>query len=185
MPKFGCGKQADRCVRCAECCRFRGKIDLTPSQEKLIKERLFEGTGFLYFYPFSRFGLGIQGYEYANALKLARKLGIRLKILPKKVVYDKKTKKTIVFDWFMDHKVCPFLKNKNECTVYAERFELCRLFPETAKKAPKTEERLKKLDRLISEGVIVVPKNKRYEELIRLAKKAEMVNFEDYLQNKI
>jgi Fe-S-cluster containining protein len=180
MSKFGCDKHTEGCVRCAECCNFSSRITLTPSQERLIKERLFEETGFLYIYPFTRFGIGIQSYEYGKAKKLSEKQGIKLKLLPKKMVYDKKTKKTIVFDWFMDHKICPFLKNKNECRIYAERFDLCRLFPETDKKTPKIEERLKKLGRLFSEGRIIPPKSKTYERLIELAKKAEKVNFEDF-----
>jgi Fe-S-cluster containining protein len=178
MSKFGCDKHADGCVRCAGCCNFSSRITLTPSQERLIKERLFEETGFLYLYPFTRFGIGIQSYEYEKAKSLAKKHGIKLRLLPKKVVYDKKTRKTIVFDWFMDHKVCPLLKNKNECMIYAERFDLCRLFPETDKKTPKIEERLRKLGRLLSGGKIILPKSKTYEMLIELARNAEMINFE-------
>jgi Fe-S-cluster containining protein len=181
MSRFRCDKHAEGCVRCAECCRFGSRITLTATQEKLIKKRLFEETGFLYLYPFTRFGIGIQSYEYEKAKDLARKYGIKLKMLPKKVVYDKKSKKIIVFDWFLDHKACPFLKGRNECLIYEERFELCRLFPETDKKLLKVEERLKRLNKLISDEKIIIYKNKRYDKLIILAKKAEMVNFEDCL----
>ena len=35
-----------------------------------------------------------------------------------------------VWDWFVDHEVCPFLKGDNECTIYEYRPEICRMFPE-------------------------------------------------------
>ncbi len=34
----------------------------------------------------------------------------------------------MIYDFFINHKVCPFLKD-NKCTVYPNRPEICRQFP--------------------------------------------------------
>ncbi len=181
MPQFRCRRIPNKCERCGECCRFDSPLTLTPSEEKTIKKRLFEETGFLYIYPFSRFGLGIQTYEYGKAKELARKKRVKLKILPKKIVYDSRSNKAIVFDWFLDHKVCPFLSEGNECLIYKERFELCRLFPETLKKLPEVEKRLSLVSKMKSKGVISIKGNKGYAEIITAAKKAKLENLDSFL----
>lgn len=97
--------------------------------EALIKQSLYDRTGVLYLYPFSRYTLSLSNHE-ANHLKLlAGQLNITIHILPKKVFYNSQTNEAVAYDWFLDHDVCPFLKGMNDCLIYKDRPSVCRAFP--------------------------------------------------------
>jgi Fe-S-cluster containining protein len=181
MTKFKCKLESDNCKKCGECCIFDKSVKLTKLEESTLKESIYRQTGFIYLYEFKNFGLGLQSYEFDRARMLARKHKIRLDLLPKKVIYDYKENKTIVFDWFLNHKRCPFLQKKNHCVIYKDRFDICRAFPETGKVIPTVEDRHKNLEAFIAEGKISPAKDIEYEKAVLLAKKAPLINFEVYL----
>ena len=68
------------------------------------------------------------GKEEMEKLKsLAKKLNINVVIKPNKVIFGKK-KGAIIYDWYLNHKVCPFYKD-HACVVYEDRPVACRKFP--------------------------------------------------------
>ncbi len=137
---------------------------------------LFEKTGFVYLHGFDK--IGVQSYEYEKAKRLAEQV-VDLDLKPKKVIFDENTGKTIVFDWCIDHDVCPFLKD-NLCSIYEDRFDICKAFPDYSKKIDKVEELWEKSQELIRRGVIRLSDS--YEEALEKAKKGKLVNFVDFLR---
>lgn len=122
-------REAGVCVRTGECCHIREQMSIDASQEKTLKEHVYANSGVLYLYPFSRYTISLTHDEAVRMAAEAKKRKITLKIFPKKVLYDPKTHKAVVFDWFVDHDVCPFLEGKNNCTIYADRPKICKDFP--------------------------------------------------------
>ena len=122
--RFRCNK-AEPCKFCGECCKFPS-ANLPNEDEERVKKALFEKTGTLYIYSFDRFGLSVNLKEKAILEEEAEKQDKKITILPKKVFITDKG--PIIFDYFLDAKVCPFLKN-NKCTIYKQRPNICRQFP--------------------------------------------------------
>ena len=107
---YACKQITGNCKKCGRCCTFDRARKLSTKQEKTIKQAIYQKTGFIYPHPFNRFGLTVQNYELEKCLELAKKLKIKIRLLPKKVSFDAKTKQAIVFDWFIDADKCPFLE---------------------------------------------------------------------------
>lgn len=98
--------------------------------ELKIKRKVYERTRVLYLFPMNRYTISLSHGEKARLERIAKERGVQISILPKKVIYDAKNDKAVVWDWFVDHDICPFLKGDNECTIYEDRPEICRMFPE-------------------------------------------------------
>jgi Fe-S-cluster containining protein len=67
-------------------------------------------------------GLPLFDFEKERALKIAKQLGLKLDIRPTEIVDGK----TVLYGMFSEP--CPFLKD-NKCSIYDERFLICRQFP--------------------------------------------------------
>ncbi len=191
MAKFACEKRPGFCTRCGECCRFEAPKSLSPAEEEAILSAIFRQTGFIYPYGLSTPGLDIQSYEYQKFQALSTAKGIRIELRPKKALYDAKRKLTIVFDWLLPCTECPFLKEGKdandakgcrECIIYEDRFDICRLFPETGNKLPEVEKRHEVAAELVKSCVIEMPSGERYSDLCGLALGAELVNFDDFVE---
>ena len=124
--RFKCNKK-EPCVFCAECCRFREKTDFNEKEELKIKKSLFSKTGTLYIYPLSRFTINITPQEKEVLEEEARKKGVKIDILPKKIFLSDKG--IIIYDYFIDADVCPFLTSENRCSIYEKRPLICKQFP--------------------------------------------------------
>jgi Fe-S-cluster containining protein len=182
MSRFRCNHIPANCKRCGECCRFKPASSLTKDEEKSILIAIFRGTGFIYPYGLATPGLSIQSYEIGKLEKLAKLKGTKLNLRPNKVLHDMKRNLTIVFDWLLACGECPFLKDGKECTIYDERFDICRLFPDIGQKLPEVEKRHSVAAELIKSGEIVMPSADNYPELCALALNSEMVNFDDFIE---
>lgn len=124
--RFKCNKK-EPCLFCAECCRFREKNDFTEKEELKIKKSLFSKTGTLYLYLFSRYTINITPQEKEILEKEAEEKGVKIDILPKKIFISDKG--IIIYDYFIDADVCPFLTSENKCSIYEKRPLICRQFP--------------------------------------------------------
>lgn len=100
------------------------------ADEQHVKEQVYRRTRVVYLYPLNRYTISISHEEKARMERIAKERGVALSVLPKKVIYDAVADTATVWDWFVDHDVCPFLRGDNECTMYEDRPEICRMFPE-------------------------------------------------------
>lgn len=100
------------------------------SDELFIKQRVYEKTKVVYLYPMSRYTISLTGKEAERLKSLAMEKGIPIRVLPKKVIYNAKEDSAFVWDWFLDHDVCPFLEGGNRCRIYDSRPLVCRMFPD-------------------------------------------------------
>ena len=183
MPEFRCTRKPGSCVRCGSCCRFEGKLNLSDTELCRIRYAFFQKTRLIYLSSIEDMGLPVQTYEYEQLRKHAESLGLKINLIPGKCVYDLHTGKTIVFDWLLECRVCPFLSGTNSCIIYDDRFDICRLFPDTQKNIPDVDIRFEKLQELISKGKIQLPEDMPYEEQIELARSAPRINFEEFLDS--
>ncbi|MBI4145742.1 YkgJ family cysteine cluster protein [Candidatus Woesearchaeota archaeon] len=129
MSKFPC-QDGEPCNRCGGCCHIRENFRMDVQDEQSVKQKVYARTRVLYLYPMNRYTISLSNEEKQRLERLAKERGLKLSILPKKVIYDAVGDKAFVWDWFVDHEVCPFLKGDNECTIYEHRPEICRMFPE-------------------------------------------------------
>ena len=129
MEKKSCNEKV--CRRCGWCCTHLGmSVDISLEEDKRVKRIVFESSGVVYIRPISRFFLSFSP-ENAKTLKsLAKKLNIKADIRPNKLIYDKKKDKVIIYDFFLNHNVCPFYNKKEKsCRIYNDRPVACRKFP--------------------------------------------------------
>lgn len=126
MRDFKCDKKS-ACLRCGECCNIREKISIEAEEENIIKRALYKRTGVLYLYPFSRYTISISNDEAKQIRQLSKKHNISLSILPKKIFFNPQRNTAYVYDWFLDHDICPFFDGN--CTIYESRPLICREFP--------------------------------------------------------
>lgn len=129
MAKFVC-QEGQPCNRCGGCCKIRENFRMDVKDEHHIKEQVYRRTRVLYLYPLNRYTISLSHEEKARLERIGKERNVPINILPKKVIYDAVNDKAQVWDWFVDHNVCPFLKGDNECTIYEDRPEICRMFPE-------------------------------------------------------
>ena len=182
MSRFQCDHNPTSCKRCAECCRFHPAGSLTKEEESDILIAIFRNTGFIYPYGLANPGLTIQSYEVGKLETLARHKGMKPNLRPNKVLHDAKRHLTIVFDWLLACDQCPFLADGKDCTIYDERFDICRLFPDIGQKLPEVEKRHAVAAELIKSGEIEMPSADSYPELCALALGSEMVNFDSFVR---
>jgi Fe-S-cluster containining protein len=122
-------RDAGHCVRTGECCRIREAIAIDPAEELELKQHVYATSGVVYLYPFARYTISLSHPEAQWMKAEAKRRGLTFKVLPKKVLYDAARDIAVVFDWFVDHDVCPFLEGGNNCTVYDNRPQICKDFP--------------------------------------------------------
>lgn len=116
------------CKRCtAECCKFTDRASFPLEEELKIKKSLFEKTGTLYIYPFSRFTISVTPEEKKVLEIDAKNLGIKISFLPKKIFLTEEG--IMIYDYFIDAEVCPFLTDDFLCRVYPHRPKICKDFP--------------------------------------------------------
>lgn len=113
-----------KCQKCAHCCSTL---------------QLEEGVGLFPGYFNSAYilhcvkpSLTLFDWEAKEMAEKAEKEGIKLKLVPYKLVYDTKSKTAIILQYALAHNVCPFLKF-NACSIYEKRPLICRLFPPNAR----------------------------------------------------
>lgn len=161
MAKKFCDK-IEKCERCGRCCSFlRQKDTFTEKEDYNIRKAMFERKGILYAYPLERYGLGLSKQEAETFIKEAKKLGIKLKIKPKKILIDENNN-VYAYDFFLDHDHCPFYK-KPDCLIYELRPKRCKEFPVI--KDIDTEE----IDKFLKEFRL---KKTSFEDALIIAKKA-------------
>jgi len=100
---------------------------LHPEDERILKEKIYKSKGIIYLYPFSQFGLPFKPDEVKKFEKIAKEKKVKCSFRPLKVVI--KDGKPIAIDYFLDMDACPFLVD-NKCTIYENRFSVCRAFPD-------------------------------------------------------
>lgn len=93
-----------KCICCGECCR---KISDEDSSLK---------------------GLPLFEWEVEKIKKLAEEKGIKFKVEPIDLVFDKKSKKYFCTGYSLTQEPCPFL-NENKCSIHKDRPIVCRAFP--------------------------------------------------------
>jgi len=102
-------------------------VNLTGKEEEKMKRYIFRKTGVIYLRTISNFYLSMAKEEMEKLKEHAKNLKINVEIKPNKVIFDKK-KGAIIYDWFLNHKICPFYKG-HACLVYEDRPVACREFP--------------------------------------------------------
>jgi Fe-S-cluster containining protein len=134
------------CTQCGECCHIREKKNITEREESAYKNYLFKHYGIIYLADLSDITISIFPEEKEALEKESKKMSIKIDIKPKRAIYDKKSERLIILDYFINHDVCPFYNKKTKlCGVYAQRPLICRSYPLiTAKNYGKC--RYKKLD---------------------------------------
>ena len=162
MARFPC-QEGEPCNRCGGCCNIRENFHMQVADDVAIKEQVYRRLCVLYLYPFNRYTISLTHEEAARLRSIASARNITLSILPKKVLYDAENNKAIVWDWFVDHEICPFLEGTNQCTIYEHRPEICRMFPEIK------NEQLFDIKKAV-QGM--KPADLPYEELVGRAKEA-------------
>ena len=127
MEKKSCTEKV--CKRCGWCCTSLGKeIGLNREEDKKLKKLVFEGSGVIYLRSLNRYFLAISPETAEKLKKRAKNMGIKADIRPNKLIYDKSTGKVIIYDYYINHKKCPFYKG-NSCLVYKDRPAACKKFP--------------------------------------------------------
>lgn len=177
---FEC-KKTLKCKRCGNCCIIRQSeiVKLTDEEDYKIRKKLYENTGIIYLYPLKHYTISLTKEEKDTLETEAQKLKIKIKILPKKITIN--TNKTLenakhfrgaknsnkffstkaeIIDYFLDHDICPFLKNKNFCLIYNSRPQVCRIFPHIMK-----QDRINQL--------ILVEKDSNFEHILKMLKNSK------------
>ncbi len=134
MFEFKC-KKTLVCVRCGDCCHIRQSnlVKISNEEDYKIRKKVYENTGIIYLEPLKNYTISISKEEKERMEKKAKELGVKIKILPKKIVINKSKTKAEIIDYYVDHDVCPFLKGKAFCRIYEDRPTVCRIFPHVMK----------------------------------------------------
>lgn len=132
-------------------------VKLTKEEDYKIRKKLYENTGIIYLYPLKHYTISLTKEEKETLEAEARKLNIKIKILPKKITINTNKTKAEIIDYFIDHDICPFLKNKNFCLIYNSRPQVCRIFPHIMKQD-------------IINPSILVEKGSNFEHILKKAK---------------
>ena len=99
-----------QCKKCSHCC--------STIQLDLEAQVLFPGYfNSAYILHCCKPSLTLFDWEAKEMNEEAEKQGINFKLMPYKLVYDTKTKTTIIMQYAVVHDVCPFLKF-SQCSIY-------------------------------------------------------------------
>lgn len=160
-------RKAGVCVRTGECCHIREDVKINPEEDARYKLAVYDTSGVIYLYPLSRYTISVSHDEAKWMQNEAQRRNITLSILPKRVIYDENTQKALVYDWFVDHDVCPFLHGTNHCSIYPNRPDICKDFPF---KHLKTNQ-LQEIKSFISAHQIQIS-TRPYEEVVKLSRES-------------
>jgi Fe-S-cluster containining protein len=129
MEKTSCSEKT--CKRCGWCCTSLGKeIGISSEEDEKLKKLVFEKSGVVYLRSLNRYFLAMLPETAEKLRKKAEELGVKAEILPNKLIYDKKNDKVIVYDYYLNHEICPFYDKKSKsCKVYDDRPLSCKKFP--------------------------------------------------------
>jgi len=105
---------------------------MSESEDLKIRKMMFTKSHILYAYSLETFTLPLSIEEKIRFEKLADELNIEINFIPKKVII-KNSEEIEVIDWSFNHSICPFLKADNECSIYVDRANVCRVFPKIFK----------------------------------------------------
>jgi Fe-S-cluster containining protein len=125
------GRKVFNCVQCGECCHIRERDkNISIEDEEKYRQYMYSKFGILYLARLTDITINIWPEE-AEALKReAKSKDIKLKILPKRAVYDQKHHELIILDYYLDHDICPFFNiNRKTCGIYGSRPMICRSYP--------------------------------------------------------
>jgi Fe-S-cluster containining protein len=125
------GKKVFNCTLCGECCHIREKDKgISIEDEEKYRQYMFSKFGIVYLARLSDITINVWPEEAEKLKEEAKSRGIKIKILPKRVVYDKSHHELIVLDYYIDHDICPFFDKKDKlCGVYQIRPIICRSYP--------------------------------------------------------
>ncbi len=198
------GKTVFNCTLCGSCCHIREKDKgISNEEEEQYRHYMFNKFGIIYLARLTDITINVWPEEAEKLKEEAKIKGVKLKIVPKRAVYDKSHHELIILDYYLDHDICPFFDKKSKlCGVYSIRPIICRSYPLlTTKNLGKCEyklsnpddydsekveaEKLEKMinmqkqiiESLISKGEIVVPEqitNVQMDDILRTAKFKEL-----------
>ncbi|HII14936.1 MAG TPA: YkgJ family cysteine cluster protein [Nanoarchaeota archaeon] len=109
------------CRQCAACC---SELSLDAVNNELFPA--FFNSAFML--HCCKPGLTVFDWEAKEMFHEAEKRGIKLSIVPYKIVYDLNKNSTIIMQYSITDKKCQFLFN-SRCMIYDKRPIICRLFP--------------------------------------------------------
>lgn len=129
MDKKTCTEKV--CQRCGWCCTNLGmSVDISKEEDERIKRMVFKKAGVIYLRPINKFFLSFSPEKAKKLKTLAKKMKLKVDIKPNKLIYDKSKDKVIIYDYYLNHEVCPFYNEKKKaCAVYNDRPESCKKFP--------------------------------------------------------
>lgn len=90
-----------KCQKCAWCCKNFGKLGWLP----------------------------VYDWEKDKLEEEANERGINLTFVPVDLIIDKRTNISICFQFGMKNEPCPFLDEKDECSIYDSRPLICKAYP--------------------------------------------------------
>ncbi|HSU72507.1 MAG TPA: YkgJ family cysteine cluster protein [Candidatus Binatia bacterium] len=160
-------REAGHCVRTGECCHIREKLTIDEQEERTLKQHVYATSGVVYLYPFARYTISLTHPEAQWMREEAKRRKLTFNVLPKKILFDPKTGIAVVYDWFVDHDVCPFLEGKNNCTIYPNRPQICKDFPFHHLKKSQLEE----IKTFISEHELQIL-DEPYDDIVRKARES-------------
>ena len=102
---------------------------MQPEDRDFLKENLFGKMPIVQLVPIERMAFPVWDFQAKVLKEKAKELGIEDKIKPLQVIFDQKSKKSIVILYFKDDDFCPFLDEKNLCRVHKYRSFICKQFP--------------------------------------------------------
>jgi Fe-S-cluster containining protein len=198
------GKKVFNCTLCGSCCHIREKDKgISNEEEEQYRHYMFNKFGIIYLARLTDITINVWPEEAEKLKEEAKIKGVKLKIVPKRAVYDKSHHELIILDYYLDHDICPFFNKKDKlCGVYAVRPIICRSYPLlTTKNLGKCEyklinpddydsekveaEKLEKMinlqkkiiESLVSKGEIIIPEqitNVQMDDILRTAKFKEL-----------
>ena len=129
MEKKTCTEKV--CQKCGWCCTNLGiSVDISKEEDENIKRMVFEKAGVIYLRPINKFFLSFTPKKADKLKAIAKKRNLKVDIRPNKLIYDQNTDKVIIYDYYLNHEICPFYnKEKKSCTIYEDRPESCKKFP--------------------------------------------------------
>jgi Fe-S-cluster containining protein len=125
------GRTVFNCTQCGECCHIREKNKgISSEDEDKYRHYMFNKFGIIYLAKLDDITINVWPEEADLLKKEALKRNITIDLIPKRVVYNKKSHELIILDYFINHDVCPFFnETTKQCGVYNVRPIICRSYP--------------------------------------------------------
>ncbi|MDO8481136.1 MAG: YkgJ family cysteine cluster protein [Nanoarchaeota archaeon] len=117
------------CRACGKCCSniqgFAGE-----AEKQFLLEYGYGKLPLVQLVPVEEMTFPLWEFEAKRFIDFSKELGIDAKIRPYRGVLDLQSNAFIVFNYQMNSKACPFLKQDGKCGIYGkERAFVCNLFP--------------------------------------------------------